>query len=219
MIQSPLSCLEIGAARNDADLSILLMHGLGATAHDFEDVAIALSDAAKPSNWRFVLPQAPEMSVTINQGMRMPAWYDILDLSQPREVNWDTVAQSAAAIEALMERETADKIVLAGFSQGAAMALHVGLRHQQSIAGILMMSGYLLENEDHPCPDRETDIPIGLFHGSIDPMVPLTAAESAKSSLEEIGFSPTLKTYPGMQHSVCDEEIGDVFHWFKGSDA
>ena len=122
--------LEIGAAREQAELSVILMHGLGADAYDFEDVAEALSLAAEPRKWRFVLPNAPTQTVTINIGMHMPAWYDILDMGQPRAVNWQTVAESAVSIEALLGNETAEKIVLAGFSPGAAMALHVGLRHQ-----------------------------------------------------------------------------------------
>jgi phospholipase/carboxylesterase len=148
-------------------------------------------------------------------GMVMPAWYDILDMSQPRDVNWKTVADSHVRIEALVQDEHANKLVLAGFSQGAAMALHVGLRRQSSVAGILMMSGYLLENDEHPCPAKANEFPIAILHGSADPVVPLAAAEQAKLSLEAAGYSPTFKTYPGMQHSVCDEEIRDVFGWLS----
>ena len=212
-MDSLLPHLEIGATREEAEVSVILMHGLGADANDFEDVAEALSLAAEPRKWRFVLPNAPTQAVTINMGMHMPAWYDILDMSQPRAVNWDTVAQSASSVEALLGNETAERIVLAGFSQGAAMALHVGLRHQQSIAGILMMSGYLLENDDHPCPEKTTELPIGVFHGSEDAVVPAHAAQSAVESLEAKGFSPSLKIYPGLEHSVFEEEIRDVFEW------
>ena len=207
--------LEIGAAREEAELSVILMHGLGADAHDFEDVAEALSLAAEPRKWRFVLPNAPTQAVTINMGMHMPAWYDILDMSQPRAVNWDTVAESAASIEALLRNEQAGQIVLAGFSQGAAMALHVGLRHQQSISGILMMSGYLLESGQHPCPEKSAELPIGLFHGSDDAVVPVHAAQSAVDTLQAKDFSPNLKIYPGLEHSIFEDEIRDVFEWLK----
>jgi phospholipase/carboxylesterase len=207
--------LEIGAAREEAEMSVILMHGLGADAYDFEDVAEALSLAGEPRKWRFVLPNAPTQAVTINMGMQMPAWYDILDMSQPRAVNWDTVTRSVRSVEALLGNEKAEKIVLAGFSQGAAMALHVGLRHQQSIAGILMMSGYLLENDEHPSPAKTTDLPIGIFHGSDDQVVPAHAAQSAAQSLEAKGFSPSLKIYPGLEHSVFEDEIRDVFEWLK----
>jgi len=206
--------LEIGASREDAETTVLLMHGLGADGHDFADVAEILCRSAAPKKWRFVLPHAPEMPVTINMGMRMPAWYDILDMSQPREVDWESVAKSQAAIVALMETEAAEKIVLAGFSQGAAMAMHVGLRTERPIAGILMMSGYLLESEGQPCPKTTPESPpIGIFHGSADQVVPLSAAERTQDALADAGFSPTMKIYQGMEHSVCDEEVRDVFEW------
>jgi len=211
-----LPYLEVGAPREEAELCVLLMHGLGANGHDFEDVGVALSQAALPGKWRFVLPHAPELPVTINLGMQMPAWYDILDLSQPREVDWGTVAESHAAIDAMIDAEPAARLVLAGFSQGAAMALHAGLRRQDRVAGILAMSGYLLEGDGFPCPAKSADFPIGMFHGSDDPVVQLAAAEQAKASLGEAGFSPTLKVYTGMDHSVCDEELRDVFAWLSG---
>lgn len=210
-----LPCLEIGASRAEAELCVLLMHGLGADGHDFEDVAEALAAAARPRQWRFVLPHATQQPVTINMGMVMPAWYDILDMSQPREVNWGTVAESQSRIGALIENEPAPKLVLAGFSQGAAMALHVGLRQQGAIAGILAMSGYLLESGEHPCPAKSADFPIAIYHGSADPVVPLEAAEQSMATLGTQGYSPTFKVYDGMQHSLCDEEIRDVFGWLS----
>ena len=194
-------------------MCVILMHGLGADGHDFEDVAIDFSKAALPEKWRFVLPHAPEMGVTVNLGMEMPAWYDILDMSEPRAVDWETVEESRVSIEALMERERAPKLVLAGFSQGAAMALHVGLRRQELIAGIMMMSGYLLECEEHPCPKKVAEVPVGIFHGSDDGVVQLSAGERACVALEEAGFTPTMRVYDGMDHSLCEEEMRDLFEW------
>ncbi|NCF89090.1 MAG: hypothetical protein GWQ08_26810 [Verrucomicrobiaceae bacterium] len=156
------------------------------------------------------------MPVTINGGMSMPAWYDILDLSHPRAVNWDTVDDSAKAIQEILLAETAPTVVLAGFSQGAAMALHVGLGHASRVHGILMMSGYLLESEERPCPSATEARPIGLFHGTEDSMVPLAAAERTVEALTKAGHRPTLKPYAGMEHSVCDEEVRDVFAWLCG---
>jgi len=209
--------LEIGASPEEADLSVILMHGLGADAHDFEDVADALSRAAEPRKWRFVLPNAPVQPVTINMGMKMPAWYDILDMSTPRDVNWETVAESARSIEALLKRETARKVVLAGFSQGAAMALHVGLRNQESVAGVLMMSGYLLETEEHKCPEKveTTELSIGIFHGEDDAVVPVAAARQSSETLHAHGYDHTLKVYEGLEHSVFEEELRDVFTWLS----
>ncbi|MEZ5327090.1 MAG: alpha/beta fold hydrolase [Verrucomicrobiales bacterium] len=212
-MEAALPTLEIGAARDDADVSVVLMHGLGADGHDFADVAQAMSQAALPQRWRFVLPHAPQQPVTINMGMLMPAWYDIIDLSHPREVNWDTVEESRTRIDALVDAERAPKLILAGFSQGAAMALHVGLRRATAPAGILSMSGYLLEADARPCPKRTTDIPIGVFHGTADPVVPFSAAERTVESLAAAGYSPTLHAYQGLEHSLCDEEIRDVFEW------
>ncbi|MGK0190062.1 MAG: phospholipase/carboxylesterase [Verrucomicrobiales bacterium] len=208
-----LPALEIGAARDEAEVCILLMHGLGADGHDFADIAQAITQALLPKKWRFVLPHAPEQAVTINMGMQMPAWYDIIDLSHPRAVNWDTVQESHTRIEALINAEPAPQLILAGFSQGAAMALHVGLRCNHPIAGILAMSGYLLESDDWPCPAKTGEIPIGFFHGSADPVVPFSAAERSMEALQQAGHRPTLKAYDGLEHTLSDEEIGDVFAW------
>lgn len=210
-----LPSLEIGASREDAELCVLLMHGLGADGNDFAEVAMHLNEAAQPRKWRFVLPHAPRQAVTINMGARMPSWYDILELDHPRSVNWETVAESAVNIEALLDHERADKIVLAGFSQGAAMALHVGLRRPDSIAGVLMMSGYLLESEAHPCPEQSTEFSLGVFHGTDDSMVPFAAAELSIRTLQAKGYSPTLKAYSGLDHSVSEEELRDVFAWLE----
>ncbi|MDA0811912.1 MAG: alpha/beta fold hydrolase [Verrucomicrobia bacterium] len=214
-MQPALPALEVGASRDDADVSVVLMHGLGADGHDFADVAQAMSRAALPQKWRFVLPHAPQQAVTINMGMRMPAWYDIIDLSQPRAVNWDTVEQSRERIETLIDAEHAPKLILAGFSQGAAMALHVGLRCASPVAGILLMSGYLLVSDARPCPRKTKDIPIGIFHGTADPVVPFSAAERTIESLTAAGHSPTLHPYEGLEHSLCDGEIRDVFAWLR----
>jgi phospholipase/carboxylesterase len=213
---SHLPCIETGASREDAELTVILMHGLGADGHDFADVAEALVLAAQPKKWRFVLPHAPQIPLTINMGMTMPAWYDILDMSQPREVDWESVQTSQTNIEAMIAHEKADNIILAGFSQGGAMALHVGLRSQKPIAGIFAMSGYLLESADHPCPPKtDTEIPIGLFHGDQDQVVPFSAAGRTKEALENAGYTASLDVYQGMAHSVCDEEIRDVFEWLQ----
>lgn len=216
-MESLLPCLELGGPLEEAEMTVILMHGLGADGHDFADVAEALARSAEPRKWRFVLPHAPCLPVTINMGVKMPAWYDILDLSHPREVNWATVDQGQQMIEALMARETAKTLVLAGFSQGGAMALHVGLRNQSRIAGIVSMSGYLLFSENHPCPEKEVDFPIGMFHGSADQVVALQAAQTGEAMLKEKCYLPTLKVYPGLQHSVSQGEIQDIFNWLSDS--
>lgn len=214
-MDSLLSSLEFGSPLDEAELTVVLMHGLGADGHDFADIAELYVKSAMPKKWRFVLPHAPEIPVTCNMGMRMPAWYDILDMEHPRSVDWDTVSKSQNDIEAILANEKAPKKILAGFSQGGAMALHTGLRNQNIIDGILVMSGYLLESEDHPCPARETGIPIGLFHGSADPVVPHSAAEHSLASLKKKGYDPGFVTYNGLEHSVAEDEVRDVFAWFS----
>lgn len=174
-----------------------------------------LCEVALPRRWRFVLPHAEDLPVTINMGVRMPAWYDILDLSQPRDVNWETVASSQRQIEALMAVEPAAKIILAGFSQGAAMALQVGLSNQARIAGVLLMSGYLLESAECLVPPCEGTLPIEILHGSEDDVVPIGAAEVTLNSLRAAGYAPTFKSYPGLGHSVAEEEVRDVFEWLS----
>ncbi|MEM7385636.1 MAG: alpha/beta fold hydrolase [Verrucomicrobiota bacterium] len=212
----PLPYLEFGAARGEADLCILLMHGLGADGHDFAGVAEAWTQAAASRKWRFVLPHAPVQAVTVNMGVRMPSWYDILSFSEPREVDWESVKASRQSIEGLIDEEAPDRLVLAGFSQGAAMALHVGLRRQTKTEGVLMMSGYLLESETERCPEKVDDLTIGIFHGSEDPVVPLEASGRTETRLKEKGFVPSLKVYQGMEHAVCDDEVDDVFRWLVG---
>ena len=192
-----------------------MLHGLGANGHDFADVAHQICTAARPAAWRFVLPHAESIPVTINMGLEMPAWYDILDLSHPRAVNWDSVAKSEQQIEQLLAQETAPKIFLAGFSQGAAMALRVGLKKQDSIAGILALSGYLLENPDHPVPPPSGKLPIALYHGEDDEVVPLKAAQDSLSILEANDYHPSLQTYPNLPHSVNEQEIRDLFAWLQ----
>ena len=210
---SKLAVLEIGAGREEAELTVILMHGLGANGEDFADVAHVLSRSALPQKWRFVLPHAKEIPVTINNGMIMPAWYDIISLTHPREVDWDTVADCQQEIEALMKEEKAPRLILAGFSQGAAMALHIGLRNQSKVDAVLMMSGYLVESEERPAPVSECDLPIAIFHGQEDEVVPLEAADTTLTSLRSAGYAPSFQSYPGLPHSVSQEEVRDVFNW------
>ncbi|MEP4077902.1 alpha/beta hydrolase [Haloferula sp.] len=210
-----LPYLEIGVAREEAELTVILMHGLGSDGHDFADVAQMLYEAARPRRWRFVLPHAPKIPVTINMRVPMPAWYDILDLSNSRKVDWETVATSQKQLEAIIANEPAEKLILAGFSQGAAMALHLGIRHQDRISGVLAMSGYLMQAAQHPVPRSEGPLPINILHGNADDVVPIKAAEEALNSLKLAGFTPAFKSYIALAHSVSQEEIRDVFDWLS----
>lgn len=198
--------------------SIIVMHGLGAGADDFVPFVEQLDlDACGPV--RFVFPQAPDIPVTINGGYRMPAWYDISLVDLTRRADEAGLRASQAAIEALVAREVergvpAGRIVLAGFSQGCAMALMTGLRYPQRIAGIAGMSGYLplaalTSAERHP---TNAGVPVFLAHGTQDGVVPLTQGEAARSQLLEMGHPVEWHTY-AMAHSVCPEEVRDLNAW------
>jgi len=219
MTEPLLDCLEIETAPNPTH-AVIWMHGLGADNQDFAPLATELGLTNSPAV-RFVFPNAPVRSVTINGGMAMRAWYDILtpDFMQREDV--DGLHDSQRAIAALIARENArgipaQHIVLAGFSQGCAMTLQTGLRHPETLAGLMGLSGYLpltdhLKNEAHPANHHT---PIFLAHGTVDPVVPLTRAEHARDTLRAQGYRVDWKTYP-MPHSVCPQEIQDIGHFLR----
>jgi len=198
--------------------SIVWMHGLGADGHDFVDVVPELHLPARPGV-RFVFPHAPMRPVTINGGYVMRAWYDIRDDSGVRREDAGGVRASQKAIEALIEREKARgvpaaSIVLAGFSQGGAMALHAGLRHAERLAGVMALSCSLpladtVAAEGAPA---NRDVPIFMAHGTHDPMIPMARARRAYETLMGLGYRVEWHEYP-MPHSVCAEEIADITVW------
>lgn len=203
------------------DATVLWMHGLGADGNDFPPI---VPELALPNGHgiRFIFPHAPIIPVTLNQGMRMRAWYDIQELDLRREHDMDGLRRSSAQIQALLERErsagiAADRILLAGFSQGGAVALHLGLRHGEALAGIVALSTYLvddgsLENERSEANRR---IPILQCHGTIDPMVPHERGMAARDRLQELGYSVDWHEYR-MMHQVCLEEIEVVGAFIRG---
>jgi phospholipase/carboxylesterase len=203
-----------------ADASVIWLHGLGADGHDFEPVVSQLQAAVTQST-RFVFPHAPMQPVTINGGMLMRAWYDILDMQIERRVDAEGVTRSAAIVDQLISAQRsagieAKRIVLAGFSQGGAIALHVGLRHTDRLAGIMALSTYLAVREalTEEISAANRDVPIFLAHGSQDPVVPLSASEDSRVLLRSLGYSVQCNTYP-MPHSVCAEELRDISCWLE----
>jgi len=203
-----------------ADASVIWLHGLGADGHDFEPVARQLAEAVTRRT-RFIFPHAPVQAVTINGGMQMRAWYDILDTHIGRRVDTDGVERSAAAACALLDAEMergidARRIVLAGFSQGGAVALHAGLRHERRLGGIMALSTYLAVREglENEASAANRDAPIFLAHGSQDPVVPLGLSEAARVDLRALGYRVQCHTYP-MPHSVCAEELRDISCWLE----
>ncbi|MFA7666049.1 MAG: alpha/beta fold hydrolase [Burkholderiaceae bacterium] len=199
------------------DASVIWLHGLGADGHDFEPVVPALRLPAGLS-LRFIFPHAPVRPVTINMGMPMRAWYDIAELGGARQ-DEAGIRASQAILERLIERErsrgiAAARIVLAGFSQGGAIALHTGLRHPEALAGILAMSTWLpldstVAAERHPA---NASIPIFLAHGSHDEMVGIDRARRSREALIKNGYAPQWREYP-MGHAVCEPELVDIGIW------
>jgi phospholipase/carboxylesterase len=198
--------------------AVIVLHGLGADGNDFVPIAQEL-DLRAVGPVRFVFPHAPVMPVTINNGYRMRAWYDILGTELVKREDEAGLRSSMAAVRALLAREkqrgiAPERTVLAGFSQGCAMALLTGLRHEERLAGIVGLSGYLplaatTAAERSPANAKT---PLFLAHGSHDNVVPLARGQQSREFLEQLGYPVEWHTYP-MAHSVCMEEIQDLNAW------
>ncbi|MGS0740777.1 alpha/beta hydrolase [Glaciimonas sp. GG7] len=200
--------------------SVIWMHGLGADGSDFVPIVKELDLHGCPGI-RFVFPDAPTMPVTINNGHVMPAWYDIFSADLVKREDEAGLRNSQAQIDALIAQEitrgiSADKIVIAGFSQGCAMALQTGLRYPQKLAGIMCLSGYLplRDKVEAERSAANQDTPIFMAHGSADPVVVLNRAEQSREILQQLGYQIQWHTYP-MQHSVCVQEVADIGSWLR----
>jgi len=206
--------IEIETAPNPT-ASVILMHGLGADGNDFVPIAGEL-DLSDVGPVRFVFPNAPVIPVTLNNGYQMPAWFDIAGPDFNVQEDAAGLRRSQATIEALIANEKArgipaNRIVVAGFSQGCAMALLTGLRHTERLAGIVGLSGWLplaasTAAERHAA---NHDTPVFLGHGRQDPMVPLARAAQSRDALIALGYTVEWHDY-AMAHSVCMEEIDDL---------
>lgn len=198
--------------------TIIILHGLGADGNDFVPIARQLElDAVGPV--RFIFPHAPVIPVTINNGYRMRAWYDILGLDRGSREDEAGLRESMAVVEELLEREEqrgmpAHRIVLGGFSQGCAMALMTGLRHEQRLAGIVGMSGYLplAGATARERSDANALTPIFMAHGRHDPVVGFDRGAASRDALRAMGYDVDWHEYP-MEHSVCMEEVEDLNAW------
>jgi phospholipase/carboxylesterase len=200
--------------------SVIWLHGLGADGHDFAPIVPELVRRDWPAI-RFVFPHAPVRAITINNGVRMRAWYDIADIDLANRADETGVAESIAQVEALIANEAgrgvpASRIVLAGFSQGGAVALAAGLRRSEPLAGLVALSTYV------PAPHKaaaalragaETQ-PVFMAHGIQDPVVPFAAGEQGASLLRKLGFAVEWHPYR-MPHSVCPDEIRDLGDWLS----
>ncbi|MBT8098832.1 MAG: dienelactone hydrolase family protein [Gammaproteobacteria bacterium] len=202
--------------------SVIWLHGLGADGHDFEPIVPELR-LPESMPLRFVFPHAPVRPVTVNGGMKMRAWYDIKSLDGEGRADEEGIRASSAILDSLVEREiergiASDKIVIAGFSQGGAIALHNAIRTAHSFAGLMALSAYLplpkltaTEVTTKPAAGH-TSLPIFMAHGTMDPMVPHAAGVQSRDALVQLGYSVDWHEYP-MAHSVCPQEIADIRQW------
>ena len=197
--------------------SVIWLHGLGADGHDFVPIVpeLRLPEKIAP---RFVFPHAPVRAVTINNGMRMRAWYDILGFSRDAAEDEAGIRASAALADHFIAKERAagipaHRIILAGFSQGGAIALFAGLRQAETLGGILALSTYLPLRASLPADfGAGRHAPILMCHGRFDPVLPMTLGETSRDLLRHHGWRVEWKDYP-MQHQVCGEEIADISAW------
>ena len=202
--------------------SVIWLHGLGADGHDFEPIVpeLRLPDSLP---LRFIFPHAPVRPVTLNGGMSMRAWFDILSLDRDGPADETGTRESAAIVNALIDREIErgidiGRIVVAGFSQGGAIAIHVALRSEDRLAGLMALSTYMplpkyFQSEvlDNPaCGDLS--LPIFMAHGSFDPVLSMELGRASADLLIDTGFKVQWHDYP-MAHAVCPEEINDIRDW------
>ena len=209
-----LDCVE-HETRPQPTHSVIWLHGLGADGHDFAPIVPELQLPASLAV-RFVFPHATIQPVTINGGMAMRSWYDILTPNLVKREDETGIRVSEQAIQALIARENArgipsSRIVLAGFSQGCAMTLHTGIRFKEKLAGLMGLSGYLplIDMAAHEREQANAATPIFLAHGTHDPVVTLERAEASRAKLVDLGYQVQWHTYP-MPHSVCAQEIDDI---------
>lgn len=216
---SLLSCEIVETQTENIDACVIWLHGLGASGHDFVPVVPALQLPASMAV-RFVFPHAPAIAVTINGGMVMPAWYDILTMAgAKRQLDTAQFMGSVDAVAALIadQREqgiASERIVLAGFSQGGAVAYQLALTYAEPLAGLMTMSTYFPTSESLVPSSANAALPIHVFHGSRDPMVPESMGLDSVAALKKLGYTPEYKSY-AMEHELCLEQIQDISQWLQ----
>jgi len=208
-------CVEVQTGEDPIG-SIIWLHGLGADGHDFEPI---VPELRLPGDLplRFVFPHAPVRPVTINGGMAMRAWYDIVSLDAEGRADADGVRESTALLEGLIARETErgipeGRIVIAGFSMGGAIAINTALTTARKLAGLMALSTYLPIPDEADQSTSSRDLPVFMGHGTFDPMVLHAWGKATADKLTEVGFAIEWHEYP-MAHAVCPEEIHDIRTW------
>lgn len=213
-MQTELSTIEIKPTSTHK-YSLIWLHGLGADGHDFEGIVPQLHLNAE-ANTHFIFPNAPIQAVTINGGMKMPAWYDILEMSLNRKVDVQGIYKSANLLENLIKQEMAsgissEHILLAGFSQGGVIALHAGLTFKHKLAGIIALSTYFptIEKVITELSIANHNTPIFMGHGILDSIVAIESGKSVFNKLNDFQYNIEWYEYV-MEHSVCNEEINHI---------
>ncbi|MBT8059877.1 MAG: alpha/beta fold hydrolase [Gammaproteobacteria bacterium] len=216
---APLQTVEISTGA-EPTAAVVWLHGLGADGHDFEPLVPELEWPGAPPI-RYVFPHAPVRPVTLNGGMAMRAWYDIVSLTGDRDADQAGIGLSMDQAAALVRRERergipSERIVVAGFSQGGAIALQAALRYPEKLAGLIALSTYLLLDHrlDSERSDANRDLPVFVGHGTVDPMVPIQLGEQVAARLEAMGHPVDWHRYP-MPHAVCPEEVGHLVTWLR----
>lgn len=199
--------------RSNPDAAVIWLHGLGADGYDFAPIVPELN-LPEDLGIRFIFPHAPSIPVTVNGGFVMPAWFDILEMDIDRKVDSEQLLVSAAAVGRLVDRECARgidsrRIVLAGFSQGGAVAYQLSLSHPLPLGGLLALSTYFATSDSITLSEANRDLPIEIHHGVYDPVVPQALGIRAAEFLKDRGYSVDFRTYP-MDHSVCPQQIGHI---------
>ncbi|AEA96300.1 alpha/beta hydrolase [Alteromonas mediterranea] len=219
MTQQLLPCVEINPS-TAPDACVIWLHGLGDSGHGFAPIVpeLKLPDSMAV---KFLFPHASERPITINGGMRMRAWYDIKSLDFESRADLEGVKESAEQVEQLIKAQIesgikAERIVLAGFSQGGVIALHLAPRFSQKLAGVMALSTYMCEPAllSSEALDVNRETPIMMAHGEQDEVVPVFMGNAAFKTLNECGFKATWQTYT-MQHNVCMQELNDISAWLQ----
>ncbi|OAV01523.1 MULTISPECIES: alpha/beta hydrolase [Moraxella] len=198
--------------------SVIWLHGLGASGHDFEPIVPNLS-LATDAAVRFIFPHAPKIPVTINNGYVMPAWYDILEMSLNRKVDVAQIMSSSAMIDEIIDDEIAkgidsQNIIIAGFSQGGAVAYHNVLTNSRKLGGLLALSTYFATSEQIQSIPVNHQVAVKIDHGDFDDVVPAALGVQAAESLKKLGLNPIYTTYP-MAHQVCLPQITSIGDWLN----
>lgn len=198
--------------------AVIWLHGLGASGHDFEPIVpeLGLSDEV---GVRFIFPHAPKIPVTVNGGYVMPAWYDILEMTLDRKVDVAHIDASSQAINQLIDEQIAQgiasqDIIIAGFSQGGAVAYHTVLTNQRVLGGLLALSTYFATSSQIDAVGVNRSIPVKIDHGQFDDVVSMLLGIRAKESLQKLGLAPTFSQYP-MAHQVCLAQIKEIGAWLN----